>query len=259
MRCFTIILICFAFAISIDCASIGSSESDSSESSELVRQSPELKTDEFLKQKCFNRTGNDDAFQSYLNQKEDFKQCVLTAVDAENLRGDFQNVQQGISDYSSMFKKYCPKREALLKCVKDYSKVIEVCYTEEELRTSKLFENVTNGVLDFVCDHDGAEIVKFIDNQGIQCVSETGRNNGLKACLENVATKYGLTGTPDASSILTVNEKWCEITDTFRQCVTAEFNQCSSKVPSEVVGSFFDHIRAHTECAKKSPTSDNEV
>ena len=241
-------MISFAFAYSIECASIESKSSESSSSEERA-------FDDAFKEECVKKTGNEIAYQNYRKAKNELKPCLIEATDLDSLKTDFQNIMDdsNSTDVKSLFHKHCPKRDAIFKCVDDFASVMKVCYDEDESRISDLFENVTKAVLDFACDHDGDNLIKFVENDGIDCAME--HRDEFQECVTQVQTKYP--NWENEENVTRLVEMWCDATNIFGTCVTEKFKRCTNKVPSDVIGGFFELIHARSDCEHLTKVSTN--
>lgn len=176
-----------------------------------------------MQEKCLNQTGSDAAYGSYLAAEQAFKKCLEAdyasfVIDWENSTGSTPLLRKWVDIHSVRsvriwnvpLWRYCSTRVMIFKCVDDFAEAFQPCHTAEEQRTYEVILNATKVVIHFACENDGAQVIRFSENEGIDCGWE--RRIGLRQCAQLLAWKWPvLKGTVNPKLVASINARtWCE-------------------------------------------------
>ncbi len=156
-------------------------------------------------------------------------------------------------------KTMCDRFAQYKGCVSKYLSDLEICFAENEKWAPPLLQNLTETIIDFMCENQGRNTVQFLE-KGPECVRE--RQEALGTCTKNFFTEiinslgFGQPGgvnSTSTSSTKAIELKDCKILRKYRKCVMAELVTCTNRIPATIVDKVFHLIERFTSCYKYAP------
>lgn len=140
-----------------------------------------------MKDKCQKVTGNEDAYNAIVTGADELKSCTSGLIDAEVLREEIEKAQPN-GELDTVFNKYCRKRDVAIKCMENFTSLLEPCLQPKEIEGKRTFVKIFKNLLNFVCYKDGDQIALFIAEKGPECFDE--RKDDLIHCMNETFRGY---------------------------------------------------------------------
>ncbi|KAF5269705.1 hypothetical protein FQA39_LY08628 [Lamprigera yunnana] len=178
--------------------------------------------EDVVKDKC-RQNGGEKAFSHLKDVALEFKNYVAKNFQPDIIEKEIE-AKSKTGSLDEVFKKYCDLKPEILKYAHKVGNAVVDCLANDEKPTFKLAENITEGLLDFICDKDGERIALFIVEDGFTCF--TSKSEALKKC------NYGPVGHHNISSLdevpsFKVTKEGCNNYKKLQECVLETLEQCT--------------------------------
>ncbi|XP_034946446.1 27 kDa hemolymph protein-like [Chelonus insularis] len=203
-----------------------------------------------LKSKCEKNAGPGQ-YEKVLTANNELQSCVKGLVNVTELQDEIEKAKP-TGDLDIVFKKYCMKKTTLKKCTSDFISVLNPCLESAERESTKIVQNVTDSLLNFICHKEGDRIALFIASGGPECFQA--KQQEIQDCLNSTYGGYfsDVTNTlsPSLETLpaLIFGVKECNDMQKFRECAVRELEKCDDPTPGNIADSLLKFIKRVTPC-----------
>ncbi|KAL7027099.1 hypothetical protein ACKWTF_005307 [Chironomus riparius] len=214
------------------------------------------KVTDLLKQKCFEVSRNDSAYDEAYNATSTFSECIQNTVDFSNI-GDEIEKAKPTGNLDIVFGKYCSKREPALICLEALSNATDPCLTNDEKSHKNAAVGMIRRLLEFVCHHNGNQIALFIAERGPECIDL--KKNHLLTCFNQTYGKLITNELPAVEDIeFTISQENCIDLRKFEDCVIGELEGCEESTSANLAEALFKYVKKETICRNPNTKSSSE-
>lgn len=202
--------------------------------------------EKLLEEKC-KKNGGNTSFDDFMMAREEFNFCIQPLVNVTELQVEIENAKP-TGDLDLVFSKYCKKSPILKECVTNFTTGLEPCLDPKEKQTKRVFQNVSESLLDFICFKEGDRIALFIAEKGPECLSD--KKEAIKHCMNITLSKFIPKEGANAENIplFKLEKEECTALKNLHLCVVSELEKCNETTPSNIVDSLMKFMMKQTPC-----------
>ncbi|XP_008480307.1 27 kDa glycoprotein [Diaphorina citri] len=179
--------------------------------------------------------------------REEVNMCVGRLVNYTELQIEIEKAKP-TGDLDLVFSKYCRKSPVLKECVTNFTTALDPCLEPKEKQTKKVFQNVSESLLDFICFKEGDRIALFIAEGGPECLSD--KKEAIQHCMNITLSKFIPKDqvTVDNIPVLKLEKEECTAIKDMHMCVVHELEKCNETTPSNIVDALMKFMMQQTPC-----------
>ncbi|KAK5644384.1 hypothetical protein RI129_005684 [Pyrocoelia pectoralis] len=196
------------------------------------------------KDKCI-QNGGENAFKAVKKHAVDLQSYVVQNFEPAAIQQEIEEKRK-TGSMDEVFKKYCDMRPEFFTYSHKLNDAIESCLTDSEKPVFKLGVNISESLMDFICEKDGDRVAMFIAEKGFECI--TSQQENLQKCTSDIITKNTPTSFNAIPALTQVTKEQCNEYQTFQKCVVTTLEGCAEKTPANIVEAFFKFVYKLIQC-----------
>ncbi|KAK4875013.1 hypothetical protein RN001_011435 [Aquatica leii] len=196
-----------------------------------------------VKDKC-NKNGGEQAFQTLKSASADMQTYITKNFEFSSIKNEVEEARK-TGSMDEVFKKYCDKRPEYRTHGHKVLDAFEACLTDDEKPVFKLAINITENIVNFICEKDGDRLGMFIAEDGFVCLSQ--KAEALQKCgADTVGSKIPTTF--NTIPTLSITKEQCDDYKTIQKCVVKAMEGCENTTPANIVDAFMNYIYKFSTC-----------
>ncbi|XP_046742036.1 27 kDa hemolymph protein-like [Diprion similis] len=210
------------------------------------------KAEELIKNKC-NKNGGPEAYDTAKGAAQELKVCFESLINFPQLETEMAEATPK-GDLDVVFKKYCGKIPDLKTCVTQASNLTQPCLEVEERQSINMFHNVTDALMEFICDNEGDRIAMFLAAGGRECFNDS-RVAIEKCANDTLRTQLPITNLNQTAlsalqsiPLLILDAEKCRDVEKFQNCTVKVLEECADPTPANVFDSLVNFAKRSTPC-----------
>ncbi|KAB0794644.1 hypothetical protein PPYR_11483 [Photinus pyralis] len=196
------------------------------------------------KEKCIQH-GGEDAFKTLKKLAVELQSFIMQNFEPVTIRQELEEARK-TGSMDDVFKKYCDLRPDFFKHSHKVNDAIESCLSEAERPVFKLGVNVSESLMEFVCEKDGDRVAMFIAENGFECIKS--QQDNLQKCSSDIVNKHKPTNFNAIPALAKITKEQCTEYQSFQKCVVDTLEGCTEKTPANIVDAFFKFVYKLIQC-----------
>ena len=197
-----------------------------------------------IKDKCVQH-GGDKAFKNLKAVAVELQSYVMQNYEFGTIKKELEEARK-TGSMDEVFKKYCDKRPELLTYTHKVNSAVENCLADSEKPVLKTAINITESLLDFICEKDGDRLAMFIAEDGFKCLSA--KQDSVQKCGADTITKNVPANLNTIPKLTEVTKEQCNEYQTVRKCIVTVLEECENKTPANIMDAFLKTIYKLSPC-----------
>lgn len=146
----------------------------------------------------------------------------------------------------ALLTKGCASIPSALKCLVNFSPVLNHCLTSDEIETKNTLGLVFLKTIEYVCDGKGEDYVKSLTESGFDCAVSKAKQLGQ--CFNGVEEKYKSLFAKGSDATYVLDHIDCGNFNNIGGCVISTLDECDDKSPTLIVKDLFEIAKKELYC-----------
>lgn len=200
-----------------------------------------------VKSKCDSVAGNEDAFNTLMEEFLKFLVCVTPLVDNFDVN-TIINFHDDTDDFNRtavkhLFETMCPIQQQAFLCVNNLTYTADICLESKERELKDNLVNYVKGLAGFLCKQNGEPVLKFLDDSGISCLNQT-----LPKLMQCRDRFNDIVESEDF--LFTLDAAMCSEIKTEKECISNHLDECPQKTTKKLYNDYFNATWNTTSCRR---------
>ncbi|KAF5287540.1 hypothetical protein FQR65_LT12211 [Abscondita terminalis] len=196
-----------------------------------------------LKEKC-TTNGGENSYKTLKDALAEVQAYLTKSFEVGAIKTEIEEARK-TGSMDEVFKKYCDKRPEYRQRSGKLVDAVEVCLSDVEKPIFKLAINVTESIVNFICEKDGDRLGMFIAEDGFVCLSQKAeaiQKCGTDTVGPKIPTNFNQIPT------LAITKAECDDYKTVQKCIVKAMEGCENTTPANIMDAFLNYVYKFSTC-----------